>query len=482
MHLLIIADSVQRHGSGASVGDNIFCELSAAQTAERQSFLAKMKHSAMAGRFPLAVSGVVATDPVDYQPNLNVVDLNTTHATNVARYRLSQRPVARSLDTAAAATAQAMANFQALIDEGRRSLSLFQATNSSGIGTTQGYASTPFLSAQRSLQQQQQQQVQVQSNYGPFGAPSFRATENHFNSGIGNQFGVENLSGFGANSNTNGHRRVEVNATSGDANWPNLSCEASMSNASRSLVETNSVGESESPRTPRGHQRMQHTVISDVHQEYLRHEERLNAIATDPDSPRQNSSRGRRLSYAAPQERPASSIFYGHEPVPADDHIQGENHVHIYLDPVEVPKHVDDWTSVSTEVDKSHALPEPTGFGVGDVVECRGQQEMFTQSFESAPVVAPAESHFGSGEKFDLNEVPVGVGEAATPKPARKKYHPRVQKDKRTYKRRVDGKKVPASPMDAGNLTSTSLFLLFFKTSCFNQYVATYLHIFVLVI
>jgi hypothetical protein len=364
-----------------------------------------MIHSARSGRFPLTRAGAVSTqDPLDHQQSYNVLDSSATH---VARYRsLTQRPGGSlSLESAAAATAQAMANFQALIDEGRRSSSaLFHTYTAppSENGPPQGYH---------------------QSHHG-YEAASFRATETDFSAGFG-----DFSPAFG------GSTGYMTDGELGD--WPNLTCQTSVSNASRSLFESSTtldlgLEQPQSPCTPQGHQ--QDMLLSDSHQEYLQHMERMNSLPTDPESPpRPDSSRGRRLSYVEGDH----PIFHGLEP---GSDFPAEKHVHIYLDPVEVPKHVDDWTSTATYVDDSSPVPEFTSFG-DDV-----QQERLSQSFEPAPVVAPAEPSLGTGmEKFDLNEVPVGWGEAATPKP-RKKYHPRVAKDKRTYKRRTDGKKVPASP------------------------------------
>ncbi|KAG0575771.1 hypothetical protein KC19_5G029900 [Ceratodon purpureus] len=436
----LVNDNIQRSGNIPPINSSIFCELVAAQPGlaiERQNFLDRMLLSAKSGRFPLTAMGALSTyEPVGHQQNFGVIDSSASHINSLYR-SLTQRPAARSLESAAAATAQAMANFQALMEEGRsRSLNLFQTSCN---GYENGSHGAPFFNAQRGQQQQQQQQQQqLHSNHG-FGSPTFRAPENnYFNSGIGSQMGFEDLSTFGG-SNVNAYMRADSDET----DWPNLTCQTTMSNGNRSLYESTPQGsmEPQSPSTPRGHQ---NTVLSDSHQEYLRHMERMNSIASDPESPRQNSSRGRRLSYAASQERPATdhTIIRDFEAAPVS-HTQGEKHVHIYLDSVEVPKRVDGWASETHVINSP--VPELTGVGI-DAPE-NAQQERFSQSFErSAPVTTPAESNIVTGEKFDLNEVPVGLSEATTPKP-RKKYHPRVAKDKRTYKRRVDGKKVPASPV-----------------------------------
>jgi len=335
-----------------------------------------------------------------------------------------------------------MANFQALFNQGRSSSSSgFQAYNSSHGTQTSTLPSThyqtPSFTPLRE-QQQQQQQEELHLNHGfslnpSFGLPTTGSSGFNYFSG----FQDTNSLAFGdpAATGVNG-----AYAANDETVWPNLTCNTSVRNPSHS---TQIFQDPPSPCTPRGHT----VLLTDSQEEYLQHMERLNSEALHDSPP----PRGRRLSYnplPLPDERSSrgnnSYIFH---PFELDHHAGSqEKHLHVYFDESGMPRHVDVEDSAPTtvtQVDESAAVSGTRGIAPEDF----GSQETHSLSFD------PPQAAIAGGEKeisrtnadqFDLNEVPVSVGEATPPKP-RKKYHPRVAKDKRTYKRRADGKKAPAN-------------------------------------
>ena len=166
----------------------------------------------------------------------------------------------------------------------------------------------------------------------------------------------------------------------------------------------------------------------------------VNAVAATPEKNRD----GRRLSYVAPEQKSPSSqvaAFHAFEattppPRAPNSAIQTEGlgtlHAHVYnMSGMLTHEQVEAATTTTTQ------MPAAILDSVADstVQEDPSLQEMFTQTYDP-PMMTTAEmdSAQKEGYQFDLNEVPVGATESTPNK--RKKYHPRVAKDKRTYKPR----------------------------------------------
>lgn len=514
---------------------------------ERRGYYSRVldNNSSSCGIFPFRAPEVTVEHSSVNSPTASVFlgrnssDFFNPHA-NTNQYR--NHP--RSLDSAAAATAQAMANFQLLIEQGR-SNSGFQAYN--GSNATQGSATSTLPNRQiPSFDTPLGGQQQLHSNHGfsvnssfglptppsasnrgfsavnsSFGLPTppssnhgFSAlnssfvlptppssnyelsvgnssfglptppTSNHGLSAVNSSFGLPtppssafNYFSMGSGGNQSAFQDLNssvphafgdatatatVNGANGiygansDTTWPNLTCQTSVRNASQSTL----FADPPSPCTPRGNRVT--AVLSDAQEECLQHMERINSEPPlSADTPHHNS-RGRHISYdSPPPERSSRGNFNLFHPFELDNlgsNSQGQKHFHVYFDESGIPQHVEveDSAPATTQVDEC-AVSGTRGNGLFSGAPEETQEENFSQSFEPPVAIAGEKENRNIADQFDLNEVPFAAGEATPPKP-RKKYHPRVAKDKRTYKRRVDGKKVPTNPVDG--FTSKLMILL----------------------
>ena len=180
----------------------------------------------------------------------------------------------------------------------------------------------------------------------------------------------------------------------------------------------------------------------------------VNAVAATPEKNRD----GRRLSYvaaAAPEQKsPSSQVasFHAFEATTPPPRVPnsstqteglGTLHAHVYNMSGMLTHQQVEPTTTTTQ------MPAAIVDSVVDstVQEDPSLQEMFTQTYDP-PMMTTAEmdSAQKEGYQFDLNEVPVGAMESTPNK--RKKYHPRVAKDKRTYKprKKLDNAASPVTP------------------------------------